>query len=947
MNRTILRRIWKREILWATIVSALMLSTLVQIPGPHQGASAPGGQSPALQSSVKEPGPARGPVSSTSQLPPDFGHTQIEPALETGTFSPIGYDPSPPSAGIRPEGSPAAVGNVSSCSSILGGTACVIHGFSLGSNTSQIVAVVMPYSSLSTIAPTMALTTGNHTVFTFQTRIGPGDYTSGSGLHPAMGFWLSPYHIYGSAHFFPPAGTYNLSYSPGTPTGLSVIEIKNAALGFLYDTSGSGTPYDPNTPILFGDNLTAAVPFVGDPNTLPAASLTAEICVMGIAVGDAQNDSSLTARTSGLIQRTDFLTPVPTAGRIVSFTATIQTTTPSPTFLAVTLGGSFNKVWVAGWICIPGQSSVPYAPYDVVPSSFSLTSITLSWLENNSFLIVKYFVGYSIDYGLSSSEGSYKNVTTTTETLAAQLTGLVSHSVYYISIAEEDPNGYGAYSAAILAGTTGSGSGSTCQVICYPPNVALAFNSTGIVGAGKNGSGVTIAIVDSFAGQENQSAIWSDYNVSCTDYGLPTGGLSFVYVNTNGANFNGTSINPSWDVEDALDPQWVHAMAPGASIIMVLTNGTGFSLYTAVGDVINRSLANIITMSWGEGSVAASQDGSYRVFNSSLAAAASHHVILLAASGDSGYAGGITLYPAASPYVTAVGGVVLTTYATNSTINSESGWTLSGGGFGPDTRPTWQADIGWSLYPLHGIPDVAAVGGSPMAVVFEATYLVAEGTSFASPTWAGFLADIESYVGPSFTYSETHLYGIYANRTAWRQAFHDIVQGANGYQDTVGWDPVTGIGTPNVGRLAQLWGSAIPIPGPPAPSSFAGYTTFPANTAIAWEWVPPPGSTFTNQTLYVGLTCGHWTQTLSMGGSALYISESLLPDTTYCAAIGSWNTSISESRLDYANATTAFSSGSLPSPSGAQFPTGTVLLVVAGVIGGAIVIAARSRAKRP
>jgi pseudomonalisin len=89
-------------------------------------------------------------------------------------------------------------------------------------------------------------------------------------------------------------------------------------------------------------------------------------------------------------------------------------------------------------------------------------------------------------------------------------------------------------------------------------------------------------------------------------------------------------------------------------------------------------------------------------------------------------------YPAASPYVVAVGGTNLFTNA-NYTYNQEAAWEASGGGVSQfETSPFWQAYTGSGTAPIvpstevgdRGVPDVAmCAGGTGLAICSAITYV--------------------------------------------------------------------------------------------------------------------------------------------------------------------------------------------------------------------------------
>ncbi len=207
---------------------------------------------------------------------------------------------------------------------------------------------------------------------------------------------------------------------------------------------------------------------------------------------------------------------------------------------------------------------------------------------------------------------------------------------------------------------------------------------------------------------------------------------------------------------------------------------------------------------------------------------------LLFASGDQGVCGreGCGIFgggafnpgfPAASPFVTSVGG---TDFATKSVIGEETAWDRSGGGFSNTFAiPSYQADAiaaylkscpnlncppakDWNATG-RGFPDVAALGGAvnKYCVNLENSFGGVDGTSAATPVVAAIFAklnDLRLRAGkPPMGFLNPF---IYANPTA----FNDVTTGCNnnggkyGFTATKGWDPATGLGTPNYALLKKL-----------------------------------------------------------------------------------------------------------------------------------------------
>ncbi|KZT68037.1 tripeptidyl peptidase A [Daedalea quercina L-15889] len=173
-------------------------------------------------------------------------------------------------------------------------------------------------------------------------------------------------------------------------------------------------------------------------------------------------------------------------------------------------------------------------------------------------------------------------------------------------------------------------------------------------------------------------------------------------------------------------------------------------------------------------------------------------------------------FPAACPYITSVGAT--------SQVPEISAW-FSGGGFSNYfSRPYYQEAAVTKylselapgtyagLYNASGraFPDVAAAGVN-YTIVWDTETGLVDGTSCATPTFTAIVAllnDARIASGkPSLGFLNPLIYAINALPTT---GFHDITVGDNpgcgtqGFDATVGWDPVTGWGTPNFGVLKEI-----------------------------------------------------------------------------------------------------------------------------------------------
>jgi hypothetical protein len=306
------------------------------------------------------------------------------------------------------------------------------------------------------------------------------------------------------------------------------------------------------------------------------------------------------------------------------------------------------------------------------------------------------------------------------------------------------------------------------------------------------GSGQTVAVVDAY----NDPDAASDLATYRAAWGLPACGTGcFSVVNENGqasplpAGASGTG----WDVEESLDIDMVSAICPLCHIILVEANSDSTSdLGTGVNSAVSLG-AKFVSNSYGGGD--SSSDTTYD-------ADYYNHpgVAITASAGDDGY--GVE-YPAASQYVTAVGGTSLTT-ASDSRGWTESAWGSSSGGEGTgsgcssyEPKPSWQTDTGCSHRTNN---DVAADADPDTGVAIydsytEGGWLEVGGTSAASPIVASTFALAGSPAAG--TYPSSYLYQHTSD-------LYDVTSGADGtcspaYLCTAeaGYDGPTGWGTPD------------------------------------------------------------------------------------------------------------------------------------------------------
>lgn len=322
----------------------------------------------------------------------------------------------------------------------------------------------------------------------------------------------------------------------------------------------------------------------------------------------------------------------------------------------------------------------------------------------------------------------------------------------------------------------------------------ISFN--GIKGTGQ---GQTIAIVDAY----NDPNIQSDANTFSTAFGLPqfnAGGPTLQVLNETG----GTSLTNvpnstpgGWDVEESLDVEWAHSIAPQANIILFEGNSSSlFDLLTAEQTAADTTGVSTVSNSWASGEFSGEQS-----YDSYFETPTGHQgVTFLASTGDHGTPAG---YPAYSPNVVAVGGTSLDLNSSG-TYQAESGWSGSGGGIsGYESQPSYQnGKVNGLSSTQRTAPDISIdadpnTGVYVLDTFYESGYLQVGGTSLACPMTAALvsIADQGRILNGLTTLdgrSQT-LPDLYNLSTA---NFHDITTGNNGYAAGTGYDLVTGIGSP-------------------------------------------------------------------------------------------------------------------------------------------------------
>ena len=266
----------------------------------------------------------------------------------------------------------------------------------------------------------------------------------------------------------------------------------------------------------------------------------------------------------------------------------------------------------------------------------------------------------------------------------------------------------------------------------YGLNAVTLTSSAGSTVQG-NGSGETIALIEMY----HDPNLKSDLKTFDATYGLPNPSLTVV-------DQAGKQTDSGWALEESMDAEWAHAIAPGANILVVEAAPSNSetqelqNLLNAVNTARNTAGVAVVSMSWGFNEMPS--EASY---DSYFTTPAGHSgITFIASSGDSGS----VEYPSASPNVLSVGGTTLS-LGSSGNYGSETVWTSGGGGYSQfEAEPTYQNAVESSG--LRSTPDVAFDGDPSTGVEVYSTspgatkgsWQVVGGTSLGAPAWAGIIA---------------------------------------------------------------------------------------------------------------------------------------------------------------------------------------------------------------
>ncbi|MBI3572373.1 S53 family peptidase [Candidatus Kaiserbacteria bacterium] len=369
------------------------------------------------------------------------------------------------------------------------------------------------------------------------------------------------------------------------------------------------------------------------------------------------------------------------------------------------------------------------------------------------------------------------------------------HFKAHKSVCAEAGAGTARCAARVITDAAGRPAATLKAVSGFSPSQILgAYGLSGTV------SGLPIiGIVDAY----DDPTIVSDlatYNASSSIPALPTCTTStiassptacFLKVNQLGATTSPPTVDAGWALETSLDVEIAHGLCQNCKVLLVEASSASYSdLLTAVDKAVALG-AKIVSNSWASGEFRGETTYDTHFSHPGIA--------FLFASGDSGYG---TAYPAASRYVTSVGGTSLFLNG-NGSYNQELAWSGTGSGCSSfEGKPSWQHDAKCARRTLN---DVAAVADpNTGAAIYDSTpfgsasgWFEIGGTSLATPV----LAAVYALASPLPTGTQENSLPYFANLST---TLHDIMSGANGrcgsasYLCTAvtGYDGPTGLGTP-------------------------------------------------------------------------------------------------------------------------------------------------------
>ncbi len=333
-----------------------------------------------------------------------------------------------------------------------------------------------------------------------------------------------------------------------------------------------------------------------------------------------------------------------------------------------------------------------------------------------------------------------------------------------------------------------------------PMEIRKAYNFDPLYARGIKGNGTRIAIIDAFG----SSSLLTDLATFDSLTGLPPATLNFYYP--DGVP---RQKNTGWAVETSLDVEWAHAIAPAATIdLVVAKDATLGAVFDAISFVANSLTSEtVLSMSFGLSESLYPTTGSFTIAatHQLFVNMTSHGTAPLASSGDSGATTCCNVqYPSSDPLVVAIGGTSLILNS-DASYAVETAWSGSTAGASiVFSKPSYQQGLGDSM---RDTTDVSydADPNTGVLVVFGNRLFQVGGTSAGAPQWAAIVALASQANAAKYGAADNRLYKI--------TSYHDISAGSNGFfTATTGWDYPTGLGSPDANATVRALSTTTTIP---------------------------------------------------------------------------------------------------------------------------------------
>ena len=426
--------------------------------------------------------------------------------------------------------------------------------------------------------------------------------------------------------------------------------------------------------------------------------------------------------------------------------------------------------------------------------------------------------------------------------------------------------------------------GSTHNI--FPADFATIYDLNPLYSAGTTGFGAAIAI----AGRSNVNL--SDVETFRSVAGLAANAPSMT---VDGAD---PGLVPSDQLESTLDVEWSGAVAPAATINLVVAASTattdGIDLASAY--IVNHATAPVVSVSYG---TCEQEMGTTELafYNSLWEQAASQGMSVFVASGDAGAAecqsGNSTTGSGAavnglctSPYATCVGGTEFNEGANagqywsaanssaygsalgyipeevwnESALNGGTGlWASGGGASAVYTQPAWQQRVSGSDVSgagaaggMRAVPDVSlsAADHDGYFIVENGAFWIVSGTSVTAPSFAGVMALVTAKENGKGQGSPNPR--LYALSAAVPDPFHPTPSGNNTVPGVAGFSAdgatynfATGLGSVDGALLVNGWNMSSPSdPATLALTSAVQSATIAAGGSVTIQFTTITGGSF-------------------------------------------------------------------------------------------------------